>query len=171
EATDVANAVFDGADALMLSAETASGKHPLAACRMMARIIESAEHSPFYAPLPSEPGHTVAEAIARAACDVAREAGARVLVAFTEGGGTARLVSKARPSTPILAFSPDEKTLRRLALYWGVVPRSLEVVTDVDALVRRTTEYLLEHREVAAGERYVMVYGAPVGVRGTTNAV
>ncbi len=171
EATDVANAVFDGADAVMLSAETASGEHPIDACRMMERIICEAESSAFFRPAASEPGHTTPEAIARAACDVAREVGARVLVAFTEGGGTARLVSKARPETAILAFSPDEKTLRRLALYWGVLPRYLDVVTDVDRLVERTTAYLLEQKLVLRGDRFVMVYGAPVGVRGSTNAV
>jgi pyruvate kinase len=171
EASDVANAVFDGADAVMLSAETATGKHPIEACRMMARILEAAEQSSFYVPLASEAGESTPEAIARAACDVAREVGARVLVAFTESGGTARLVSKARPTTPILAFSPDEKTLRRLALYWGVVPRTLEVVPDVDALARSTTACLLEQRLAQPGDRYVMVYGAPVGVRGSTNAL
>ena len=127
EASDVAAAVFEGADALMLSAETAIGKHPHDACAMMARIIEQAEASRFYAPPPSEPGRSTREAIAHAACNIAREIGARVLVAFTESGGTPRLISKARPGVPIVAFASDEAHLRQLALYWGVMPRLLSL--------------------------------------------
>jgi pyruvate kinase len=116
EAGDVATAVFQGTDALMLSAETASGKHPHEACAMMERIILEAEASKFYAPQASDPGQTVQEAIAHAACVVAKEVGAKVIVAFTVSGGTPRLVSKARPIVPIVAFSPAGDALRRLAL-------------------------------------------------------
>jgi pyruvate kinase len=171
EASDVAAAVFEGADAMMLSAETAAGKHPQGACAMMARIILEAEGSRFYAPLPSEPGRTTQEAIAHAACDVAREIGARVLVAFTVSGGTPRLISKARPGVPIVAFSTAEESLRRLALYWGVVPRPLDTFTDFAALVARVSDYLREQGMVAPGDRFVMAYGAPVGQRTPTNSI
>ena len=107
--------MFEGADALMLSAESAIGEHPHDACSMMARIIEQAEASRFYAPPPSEPGRSTREAIAHAACNIARDIGARVLVAFTESGGTPRLISKARPRVPIVAFASDEARLRQLA--------------------------------------------------------
>jgi pyruvate kinase len=171
EASDVAGAVFGGADALMLSAETASGEHPIRACKMMDRIIRRAESSPYFSPQPSERGDGTPEAIAHAACDLARAVGARAIVALTESGGTARLVSKARPSVPVLAFSPDQKTLRRLALFWGVTPGSLDVVTDIEILLRRTEQALRERALVQPGDRYVVVYGAPIGQRGSTNAV
>jgi pyruvate kinase len=171
EASDVAAAVFDGADALMLSAETASGKHPQGACAMMQRIILEAEASRFYTPVSSEPGRTTQEAIAHAACDVARELGATVLVAFTRSGGTPRLISKARPRVPIVAFSSADEALRRLALYWGVIPRRLDVFDDIERLVPRVAAYLREHEIVAPGDRFVMAYGAPVATRNPTNSI
>jgi pyruvate kinase len=173
EANDVASAVFEGADAVMLSAETATGKHPREACAMMARIITQAEASRFYAPPPSEPGRSTREAIAHAACAIAREVGARVLVAFTESGTAPRLISKARPGVPIVAFASDEANLRPLALYWGVVPRLLALpqMPDVDALVAKLVETLLEQNLVARGDRFVMAFGAPVGWRTPTNAI
>jgi len=171
EATDVAAAVFEGADAVMLSAETASGKHPREACAMMARIIEEAEASRFYAPPPSEPGRTTPEAIAHAACNIARDVGARVLVAFTQTGSTPRLMSKARPLVPIVAFAHEEAQVRPLALYWGVVPRTLEDATDVEGLVVRVRAALVEQKLLAPGERFVMAFGAPVGQRMKANAL
>lgn len=171
EASDVAAAVFGGADGVMLSAETATGAYPIHACRMMDRIIRRAEQSPYFSPEPSSGGDATPAAIAQAACDVARAVEAKVIVALTESGGTARLVSKARPEVPILALSPDQKTLRRVALFWGVAPSPLDVVTDIDVLVRRTGEVLLERGLAARGERFVIVYGAPIGQRGSTNAV
>jgi pyruvate kinase len=171
EAGDVATAVFQGADAVMLSAETASGRFPHDACAMMERIILVAEGSKFYAPQSSEPGETIQEAIAHAACVVAREVGAKVIVAFTISGSTPRLVSKARPGVPIVAFSPAGDALRRLALYWGVMPRHLQVFSNVDALAAAVTSHLREQEIVSAGDRYVMAYGAPVGQRSPTNTI
>ncbi len=173
EASDVATAVFGGTDAVMLSAESATGKYPIAACRMMDRIIRQAEGSSFWEPTPSEPGSTIQDAAARVACNMAREVGAKLIIALTESGFTARLVSKARPTVPIIAFSPETTTLRRSALYWGVTPHPIEVHSDteIEGIVKRTNAYLIEAGLVARGDRYVMVYGAPMGVRGSTNAV
>jgi len=171
EAGDVATAVFQGADAVMLSAETASGKYPSEACAMMERIILEAEASKFYAPLASDPGHSIQEAIAHAACDIAREVGAKVIVAFTVSGGTPRLVSKARPTVPIVAFSPSGDALRRLALYWGVVPRPLPVFSNTDALASAVIAHLREQEMVSPGDRFVMAYGSPVGQRSPTNSI
>jgi len=173
EASDVANAVFDGTDAVMLSAETATGDHPDLAASMMSRIILEAESSRFYAPGASHPGDavTVPEAIARAACVVAREVKARALIAFTETGSSARFVSKARPHVPIFAFSPNETTRRRLALYWGVVPLSIDPLRDADAMVERANAFVLANGLGSPGDKIVVVFGAPVGVSGTTNAV
>jgi pyruvate kinase len=173
EASDVANAVFDGTDAVMLSAETATGDHPDLAASMMARIICEAESSRFYSPTSSDAGEavTIPEAIARAACVVAREVKARALVAFTETGSSARFVSKARPHVPIFAFSPNETTRRRLALYWGVVPLSIDPLRDADAMVERANAFVLANGLASPGDKIVVVFGAPVGVSGTTNAV
>jgi pyruvate kinase len=174
EASDVATAVFEGSDAVMLSQETATGNHPPLVARMMARIIMEAERSSFYQPLSSEqPGQraNVAEAVARNACDVARDIGARVIVAFTESGATARYASKARPKIPIVAFSPTVTTLRRLALLWGVLPCYIDKLRDPDEMVERANAYLLANGLVSPGDKFVAIFGAPVGVSGTTNSL
>ncbi|MCA9595604.1 MAG: pyruvate kinase [Myxococcales bacterium] len=171
EASDVAGAVFGGTDAVMLSAESATGEYPIVAVEMMDRIIRQAEQSEFFSPEGSPPDGATPEAIAHAACHIAGEVGAKVLVALTESGGTARLVSKARPPVPVVALSPDDGTLRRLALYWGVTPHALEVVTDLEALLARVHALLVSEKLVQKGDRFVLVYGAPIGTRGSTNAV
>jgi pyruvate kinase len=173
EASDVANAVFDGTDAVMLSAESATGDHPDLATSMMARIIREAESSRFYAPLSSNPGTDVAvpEAIARAACAVAHEVQARVIIAFTETGSTARFVSKARPHVPIFAFSPHESTRRRVALYWGVEPQAIEQLHNADAMVDRANAFVLANGLGSPGDKMVAVFGAPIGVSGATNSI
>ena len=174
EASDVATAVFEGSDAVMLSQETATGNHPPLVARMMARIIVEAEQSSFYRPLSSEqPGQraNVPEAIARNACDIARDIGARIIVAFTESGLTARYASKARPVVPIVAFSPNATTRRRLALIWGVVPCHIELLRDADEMVERANGFLLANGFVSPGDRFVAIFGAPVGVSGSTNSI
>ncbi|GAC1357176.1 MAG: pyruvate kinase [Polyangiales bacterium] len=174
EATDVAAAVYDGADAVMLSAETASGDHPSLACAMMARIIQMAEGSPFFAPPIDalELGKTsVAESVARNACDIAVEVKARLVVAFTHSGDTARLVSKGRPQVPIVAFSPIEQTRRRLALVWGIQPRHIQVATTEEQVVNLAIAHLIGQGLASPGDRVVLVYGAPLNVKGTTNVV
>lgn len=138
---------------------------------MMERIIVEAEGSKFYAPQPSEPGQTTQEAIAHAACVVAKEVEAKVIVAFTLAGITPRLLSKARPIAPIIAFSPAVDALRRLALFWGVMPRSLQVFPNIDALVAAVTAHLREQEIVSSGDHFVMIYGAPVGQRVPTNSI
>ncbi len=173
EASDVANAVFDGTDAVMLSAESATGDHPPLATAMMARIIADAEGSPFYAPPSSNATEDVPipEGIARAACAVAREIKAKLLVAFTESGSTARFISKARPLVPILAFSPNEAIRRKLSLYWGVLPRYIEQLRDTDAMVDRANDFVIANGFGSPGDKIVAVFGAPTGVAGSTNSI
>jgi pyruvate kinase len=172
EASDVANAVFSGTDALMLSGETATGDYPTAAASMMSRIVMEAEKSPFYETAPyASRATSVAEAIARGACNTAREIGAKFLVAFTESGSSAMTVSLARPSVPIIAFSPNAKTRRRMSLYWGVIPREMPAISDSDALVDWCTGDLMASGLASPGERVVIVFGAPIGVSGSTNAI
>ena len=173
ESSDVANAVYDGADCVMLSGETASGKHPVLACGMMARIVLEAESSSFYNPRGADHrrGNSIAHSIARSAAEIAREVDARLIVAFTEHGDSARLVSKARPRVPIVAFSTNERTRRKLALFWGVTPRPIEPVQDADELVDRANGHLLAHGFASPGDRFVVVFGSPIGVSGSTNTL
>lgn len=173
EASDVANAVFSGTDALMLSGETATGDHPNLAVSMMSRIAMEAESSPFFESAPSYASRatSVAEAIARGACNTAREIGARYIVAFTESGSSAMTVSLARPHVPIIAFSPNEKTRRRMALFWGVIPRVMPAMHDTDQLVDWCTGDLMANGLASPGERVVIVFGAPIGVSGSTNTI
>ena len=172
EASDVANAVFSGADVLMLSGETATGNHPNLAAGMMSAIALEAEKSPFFESLPYATRATsVAEAIARGAVNTAREIGAKYLVAFTETGSSAMNVSLARPPMPIIAFSPNPQTRRRMSLLWGVIPRELPQLQDTDALVDWVTADLLANGLASPGERVVIVFGAPLGVSGSTNTI
>jgi pyruvate kinase len=172
EASDVANAVFSGTDALMLSGETATGDHPALAASMMNRIVFEAEKSPFYETAPyASRATSVAEAVARGACNTAREIGAKFLVAFTESGTSAVSVSLARPAVPIIAYSPNLKTRRQMSLFWGVTPREMPAISDPDTLVDWVTGDLLGSGLASPGERVVIVFGAPIGVSGSTNTI
>ena len=172
EASDVANAVFSGADCVMLSGETATGDHPNLAAGMMSAIAMEAEKSPFFEAQPYATRATsVAEAVARGAVNTAREIGAKFLVAFTESGSSAMNVSLARPPVPIVAFSPNAQTRRRMALLWGVIPRELPSISDTDALVDWVSGDLMANGLASPGERVVIVFGAPIGVSGSTNSI
>lgn len=170
EASDVANAIFDGSDAVMLSAETASGKYPVEAVAMMARIIEEAEASirEFPRPAPQEQ-LKVAETVAELVCHASRELHMKLIAVFTHSGFTARLVSRYRPLVPIVAFSPEQETRRRMALIWGVCPRNIQDVKKVDGLTAVAEKRLLEERLARKGDVIGIVAGTPMGIRGTTN--
>ncbi len=172
EASDVANAVYGGTDAVMLSGETANGDYPTLAAGMMSRIVLEAETSPFLETAPyASRATSIAEAIARGASNTAREIGARYIVAFTESGQSAMTVSLARPSVPVIAFSPNAKARRRMALFWGVVPREMPPMHEPDALVDWCTADLMASGLASPGERVVIVFGAPIGVSGSTNSI
>src|SRR5262250_3716182 len=170
EASDVANAIFDGSDAVMLSAETASGKYPIESVSMMARIIEAAEASieEFPRPVPQEQ-LKVAETVAELVCHASAELHMKLIAVFTHSGFTARLVSRYRPLGPIVALSPEQETRRRLALIWGVYPRNIQDVRKVDGLAPVAEKRLLEERLVRKGDVIGIVAGTPMGIRGTTN--
>jgi pyruvate kinase len=170
EASDVANAIFDGSDAVMLSAETATGKYPVEAVSMMARIIEEAESSieEFPRPAPQE-RLKVAETVAELVCHASRELHMKLIAVFTHSGFTARLISRYRPLVPIVAFSPEEETRRRMALIWGVHPQTISDVRKVDGLAVVAEKRLLEERLVRKGDVIGIVAGTPMGIRGTTN--
>jgi pyruvate kinase len=170
EASDVANAIFDGSDAVMLSAETATGKYPVEAVAMMARIIEEAEASIHEFPRPAGSEKLkIAETVAELVCHASRELHMKLIAVFTHSGFTARLVSRYRPLVPIIAFSPEAETRRRMALLWGVTPRSIVDIKKIDALPGIAEKRLMEERLVRKGDVIALVAGTPMGVRGTTN--
>jgi pyruvate kinase len=176
EASDVANAVFDGADCVMLSGETASGKYPIESVTMMDRIVVAAESSlraQGIRPLVPDPviPANFPEVIASTATTAARQSGAVAIAAFTLSGTTARLLSHFRPQVPVIAFSPNQPVRRRLALLWGVVPRVLEPVADPEEMIRRVEEELLSRGYVQRGDRIVIVFGAPIGQPGKINSI
>jgi pyruvate kinase len=177
EASDVANAIFDGTDAVMLSAETAIGQYPVESVAMMRRIATAAEaeqrrwrHQEWLAR--TEDGQlTIADAVSRAAVTVAEEVGARAIVAFTESGSTARLASKRRPQVPILACTPLVQTARRCSLYWGVTPVLVRTVNDTDEMIQLTAEEAKRLSLVQSGDQVVLTAGVPMGRPGTTNTI
>src|SRR5579859_8117119 len=170
ETSDVANAVLDGADALMLSAETSVGAYPVDAVATMARIIEAAEHDWPFSPPASAPGTTGA-AIARAAGEVGAAVGARALVAFTMTGETARRLARCRSPIPLLAFTTEAATRSQLALTWGAETFLVPPVAHTDDMVRQVEAALRDIGRCTAGDLVVIVAGSPPGTPGRTNAL
>jgi pyruvate kinase len=171
EASDVANAIWDGTDAVMLSQETSIGAHPVEAVRAMARICLAAQKHPTFERARQvwrEPGQ-VGGAIAHAAASTATELHAKVIIAFTESGTTALRCSKARPPMPVIAASPNVEVLRRTALYSGVVPLLVSPGRDTDQMIENATEAAKASGMVREGDRVVVVAGVPVGRPGQTN--
>jgi pyruvate kinase len=175
EASDVANAVWDGADAVMLSGESASGKYPKLAVEMMDRIIREAEATTDADALREKTLATARatspDVSAAAACRAAADWGAAAICCFTLSGTTARLVSHFRPAVPIVAFSPDLSISRRLALCWGVVPRIMEPAHDPDLMADMVSRRLVAEGFARPGDRIVLVYGSPLGIAGKTNSL
>ncbi|MGB6470691.1 MAG: pyruvate kinase [Candidatus Acidiferrales bacterium] len=170
EASDVANAIFDGSDALMLSGETAAGNYPLESVMMMDRIIREAEASVTDLPRPARVTELrINEAIAEAICHAAEELHLRAIAVFTESGSSARLVSKYRPRPPIVAFSPNQETRRRMNLYWSVFPRTIARIHDIDLMVKAAEQRLVEEKFVKKGDIVGIVAGTPLGAEGSTN--
>ncbi|HWC31668.1 MAG TPA: pyruvate kinase [Actinomycetota bacterium] len=166
EVSDVAGAVFDGADAVMLSAETAIGDHPVPAARTAATIAEVAEtegRSFLPQPIDVESYASDAHAVAEAAAEIARDGAAVAIACFTRTGTTARLLSAARPRVPILTLAPDERVLRRVVLYHGVVPRPSSTPADTDEMIELLDRGLRETAVAASGERVVLVASSPFG--------
>ncbi|HWZ54133.1 MAG TPA: pyruvate kinase [Candidatus Acidoferrales bacterium] len=170
EASDVANAIFDGSDALMLSGETAAGHYPLESVVMMDRIIREAEANANGALRPKRSGELmISETIAEAICHADEDLHMKAIAVFTEGGGSARLVSKYRPRAPIIAFSPSQNTRRQMSLLWGVLPRSIARVHDIDRLAKTAERRLKQEHLVKDGDIVGVIAGTPLGTRGSTN--
>ncbi|WP_031081809.1 pyruvate kinase [Streptomyces sp. NRRL WC-3549] len=175
EASDVANAIIDGTDAVMLSGETSVGKHAIEAVATMARIVEAAEEDILAKGLPpltdrNKP-RTQGGAVARAAAEMGDFLGAKALVAFTQSGDTVKRLSRYRSPIPLLAFTPDESTRAQLNLTWGVESFLGPHVESTDAMVAQVDEELLRIGRCEKGDVVVITAGSPPGVAGTTNLV
>ena len=177
EVTDVANAVASGTDAVMLSAETAVGRHPVRVIEAMSSICRAAERYRDSNLADNEgvgfleSSMTFASATAKAATEAARDLGFRTIVAFTESGGTARLLSKYRPSADIMVFAPRARIRRRMALYWGVTPIPFEPRTSTDLMFAAAEKYLEKAGICERGEGVVMIAGVPPNSQASTNLV
>ncbi|PYQ61293.1 MAG: pyruvate kinase [Acidobacteria bacterium] len=177
EASDVANAIFDGSDAVMLSAETASGSYPIGAVQMMARIIMAAEQNGgLEARATREPFRQLSEtdeftdALAGAANYAAEQLEAKFIVVFTQTGFAARLMSKFRPKQPIIALTPSSWVARRMSILWGVQPFVLKEVGEFhEQIVERVDDFLLSRDIVSPGDRLVILMGSPIYQRAKTN--
>lgn len=175
ESSDVANAIIDGTDAVMLSGETATGAFPVDAVETMARIALAAEQSgrhsdhetPVFIDVPFQ--SDIASSISAAACAIVDALPVQAIVAFTMSGNTARLVSRIRPNVPILAFTPSESVYRCLNLVWGVTPILSNYVERLDALGEIVTKTLLSRNLAQIGDIVVMTGGHPISTRGPTN--
>jgi pyruvate kinase len=172
EASDVANAVLDGTDALMLSGETSVGAHPAHVVRTMSRIIEQVEAEALdRLPKVEDPNDSTSRSITRAAVNVANDVHASGVIAFTETGRSARLVSRYRPAMPLMAFTPNPRVRSQLALSWGVETYLVPKAASTDDMVRLVDAALLDHGRAQVGELLVIIAGVPPGVPGTTNGM
>ncbi len=182
ETNDVANAVLDGSSAVMLSGETAAGSYPLQAVEIMQRIVRHTEQSPEFKHLVLDQGlnrshvelrtkRTTTDAVGLATRELAMAIQASKIACFTHSGSTARRISKFRPQTPIIAFSPIASTVTRLALSWGITPIQIDNLESVDALLQFAPDYLVKHKIATQGDIVVITAGVPVGSPGMTNMI
>jgi pyruvate kinase len=182
EAADVANAVLDGTSAVMLSGETAAGKYPVEAVEMMKRIILKTESSLQFERLvfgrrmnmediDEKKKASPSEAVGLAAVELAETIGAAYIACFTHSGGTARLISKYRSRKPVVGFSPESATVRRLALSWGVIPMEIGIVSTVDELLDGAAWAMKYKGLTCEGDFIVITAGVPVGRPGKTNMI
>ena len=173
EASDVANAIFDGTDAVMLSGETASGKYPVKAVQMMAKIAEQSEGSPFLKVnlhYDIDPEHPVTHAVAQSAVNILQEVHARCIIAFSISGSTSKQISKQRPSKPVYAFTSRMDTYHRLTLLWGITPMFIGDIENAARLVKSSESLLIGKNLVQKGDLVVLVIG--MGLKaGSTNII
>lgn len=165
EVSDIANAIFDGTDAVMLSEESTLGMYPVEAVTMMSKIANTVELQDFEA----EGTETVTDAISDAISQIVTQVGARAIVALTESGTTARMVARFGPDAPIYAFTPHEKTARELAVVSGVYPVIIEKLTSFEQALAFVPKYLKDNKLAKKGDKIVLTAGMPFGVTGSTN--
>lgn len=176
ETSDVANAILDGTDAVMLSGETAAGDYPFEAVRVMDRVardVEADDHLPRSPAMPEKAAEhrRQPEAIGQAACQIAETVGARAILAFTQTGGTAALVAKFRPGVPVLAVTPTQHVRRKLALYGGVHSLRVDIEGTTESQIKSVEAAVLDQGELKRGDTVVITMGSPVSAPGTTNLI
>ena len=175
EATDVANAILDGSDAVMLSEETAAGHYPVEAVEFLDRVSRATEADfPYTAWLRSraaEGRREIPAAVSYAACEMALDLEAAAILTHTDGGGTARLISRFRPRNRIIAFTSRVETWRRLCLSWGVLPLLTPDTQDIDEMLKMAEEVTVAAGLLHSGDRVIITAGTPIGTRGTTNLI
>lgn len=175
EVSDVATAVYDGADAVMLSAETAAGDWPEQAVAMMDSIAYSVEHDPGYLDrlhfTKTMPDPTTADALAEACASVAATASAKAIVCFTASGSTVRRIARERPSVPILALTPRVSTARRIGLMWGVHAVRTKDIGSFEEMIGKAKRMALRHGIAAGGDKIIILAGVPFGTPGSTNVL
>jgi pyruvate kinase len=175
EASDVANAIYDGTDAVMLSGETAVGAYPIEAVKMMDRIARTVEADEMYiadmrekAPAPED---TTADAVSLGVCNMAHTLRSQLIVTFTSSGATGIRVARNRPEAPILAITPSERAYHQLSIVWGVLPHLTDDISDTDEMVSTANQVIMERGLLEPGSRFVITAGVPFGTRGTTNMI
>lgn len=174
EISDVANAVYDGTSAVMLSGETAAGDYPVEAVKAMAKIVEQAEKNDEYLQVIPENEFVISspvQALSHSACTLAKDLGAKAIVVCTHTGMTARMVSRFRPQIPIIGLTTNEKAFRKLALSWGVVPMMIDEFNSVDVLFYFAKESARKSGLVKRGEKVVLTGGTPTGKGGNTSLI
>jgi pyruvate kinase len=173
EVSDVANAILEGTDAIMLSGETSVGRYPVEAVKTMASIAETTEERLAASSLfiNGKREHTVSNAVGYAACQLAQNINAKAIICFTEHGFTTRILSKYRQQIPVVAVTPTEEVQRRLTLYWGVQSLQLQEVHNTDAMIILAEQAALQHGFVEKGDIVVMIAGLPLAITGVTNLI
>ena len=171
EVSDVANAIFDGTDAVMLSEETSIGKFPVEAVGSMARIADEADRATGFRPLEPELDHNVGAAVAHSACVLAEVTNAKAILTFTETGSTALRVSKHRPHVPIFGIVTSRRALRKLSLYSGVQSLEISSFRYVDEMIVNAEKVLLKCCRLKKGDLVVITAGVPINIPGTTNLI
>lgn len=175
EASDVANAIFDGTDAIMLSGETAAGKYPVESVMTMSRIAEKTESALEYREIFTRQSlaqqTTITEAISQSVANSALDLDAKAIITATESGYTARMVSKYRPKAPIIAVTPNPQIMRRMCLIWGAIPVQGTEASNTDEMFQMALDRALEANHIKLGDLVVITAGVPVGRSGTTNLI
>ncbi len=171
EVADVANAVLDGTDALMLSEETAVGKYPAKVVETMSKIVSETERIYPYKRYRELEANSLQDSLAKSACNLSREVNVKAIVPFTRTGATAIAVAKYRPPVPILAVTHDSETFRKLNLVWGIVPLLTLPAQSTDRIIAQSIEAVKERKLAEKGDKVIILAGAPTGVPGTTNLI